>query len=611
MMRTTAPPAASGGVAIRPRLGIVAWILALGLVLGSLVPPFQSPDEFDHVKRAWLVSHGVWMLDTPAGSSSGGAIDTGLLAYMDHWRPLPFQPTIKASAEERRLAATIPWSGVREFSTAPGTGYYFPLVYAPHAIGLVTGEALGLTVAASYTLARAAVLTTIGVLLAVAFAVYPTNPLAVALLVLPMSAFQAVSASLDGVTTALAVLTLALCLRVERDREHAAPAMVTALTASVFVLASSRVHLLPLLAPAFVAVRATGSPRHLAALSVATLAVLAWIVVAIRHTVDTRVPLGGSPAGIALWYLKDPFEFLRLVGATLTHEGRLASYRDEFIGVLGWLDARLGHGTYVAATMLLGGIALLTPAGNRDRGTAVVRALFAAGAVGSVLLVFFALLIAWNPPPVTVIQGVQGRYFLIPALMLAYAIAGDAAPAHGLRRKLALLLVGALAAIGALRVPDLLLERYFVRAGQEVLLAPGRPWIASPIPLARSAIHDLVPMEPGGRWRPTGPQPAFAFASPEPFEARDARILLLRFECEGPAQPVAMRLSWRSVEGTYSPAASLTLELRPGDWGIQVSPHSAWMRAGRIAEIRIAPESPDACRSMLIDAVEIGRFEWR
>jgi hypothetical protein len=42
-------------------------------------------------------------------------------------------------------------------------------------------------------------------------------------------------------------------------------------------------------------------------------------------------------------------------------------------------------------------------------------------AIVSSLLVFFALLITWSVHPAKVIEGVQGRYFLIPMLMLAYA----------------------------------------------------------------------------------------------------------------------------------------------------------------------------------------------
>ncbi len=601
-----APRPAAG----RPDFGLVAWLLALGMLLGSLVPPFQSPDEFDHVKRAYLLGKGMWVLETPDGGSSGGRVDTGLLAYMDHWRPMPFTPAIRTSTEARRRAGEIGWTGTREFSTAPGTGYYFPLVYAPQAIGLAVGEALGLTVAASYALARALALATVGALLATAFAVFPANPLAIALLVLPMTAFQVVSASLDGVSTALAVLAVALCLRVAADGEAARPAAVRALAGTVFLLASSRVHLLPLLAPALLAVLRTGSRRHLALLAAVTLGVVGWILVAMKSTVDTRVPLGTSPASIALSYATDPLGFLRVVGATLAQEGRLAAYRDEFVGVLGWLDARFAGATYREATQLIAAIALLSVSIGRDRGTRAVRAMLGASALACSLLVFFALLVAWNPPPATVIQGVQGRYFLVPALMLAYAIAGDAGLATGWRRRLALALVAVLAAIGTVRMPELLLERYFLRTTQEVLVTPGRPWIASPVPVRRVSTTDLVPAGDGVGWRPTGPSPAFVLEPAEIVEARALRVLLLRLDCEGPVQPVAVRLAWRSADGTFSDAASLRFSLPPGHAAIELSPHSAWMRAGPVAQLKLSIEAADACRRVDVDEVSIGRFEW-
>lgn len=594
----------------RPNRALVLWLIVLGTLLGALVPPFQSPDEFDHVKRAYLLGKGVLVLETPAGGSSGGQVDTGLLAYMDHWRPMPFKPAIKESADERRLADAVAWSGTREFSTAPGTGYYFPVMYAPQAIGLAAGELMGLTVADSYRLARSMALASVGVLLALAFAIFPVNPLALALLALPMTAFQVVSASLDGVSTALAVLALSLFLRIAADAERARAATVYGLIGASFLLASSRVHLLPLLALAFLAVRQAGGRRYRGVLVVATLAVIGWILVAMRSTVDTRVPLGASPASIALHYTRDPIGFLRLVGATLAHEGRLVAYRDEFIGVLGWLDARFGRVTYRNAALLLAGIALLSISRGRLPAMRPARALLAACALACTLLVFFALLVAWNPPPATVIDGVQGRYFLIPALMLAYAIAGDAAPAHGIRRKAALVLLAGLVAITAARLPELLLERYFVRPAQEVLVTPGRPWIASPVTATRVATPDLVPADAGAGWRATGPHPAFVFAPATPIDSRTTRVMVLRFECDGPRQPVALRLSWRGPEGTFGDDASLRFALRPGFSAVELSPHAPWMRSGPIAALRIELEAHDACRVVTVDDVALGRFEW-
>ncbi|MEG1454680.1 MAG: hypothetical protein RSC66_03800, partial [Comamonas sp.] len=42
----------------------------------------------------------------------------------------------------------------------------------------------------------------------------------------------------------------------------------------------------------------------------------------------------------------------------------------------------------------------------------------------SILATFTALLISWTPHPATIVHGIQGRYFIVPFLLLAYAFHG-------------------------------------------------------------------------------------------------------------------------------------------------------------------------------------------
>jgi hypothetical protein len=47
----------------------------------------------------------------------------------------------------------------------------------------------------------------------------------------------------------------------------------------------------------------------------------------------------------------------------------------------------------------------------------------AAAALASLPLVFLALLLSWSAFPATRVEGVQGRYFIAPALLAAMALA--------------------------------------------------------------------------------------------------------------------------------------------------------------------------------------------
>ena len=227
-----------------------AWLavalLAIGVLFSAIIPPFQSPDEFDHVKRAYLLSQGQFMLTTPPGESSGGMLDFGLASYATAYSVLNFKPERKLSADEVRAASRIEWAGEKGFSPAPGTGYYFPLVYLPQAIGLGTGQLLGWTVERSYYLARLLALASIAAILFVSFSLVSPGPLTLALLVMPMTLFQFASASLDGISTALGILALSAFFRLSIEPAHVSRWLLPCLVLSVALVTACRVHLLPL-----------------------------------------------------------------------------------------------------------------------------------------------------------------------------------------------------------------------------------------------------------------------------------------------------------------------------------------------------------------------------
>ena len=56
---------------------LVAGLFLLVRLFGILTPPFQSPDEFNHLKRAYLLSKAMFVIDS-RGTHTGGEIDEGL-----------------------------------------------------------------------------------------------------------------------------------------------------------------------------------------------------------------------------------------------------------------------------------------------------------------------------------------------------------------------------------------------------------------------------------------------------------------------------------------------------------------------------------------------------
>ncbi len=450
----------------RTSLWVISLILVIGIFFSALIPPFQSPDEPAHVMRAYLLSRGAIILDAPEGNSSGGMIDTGLAAYGSAFEALPFKSERKLSIDEIESAKTIKWTGKKEFRSIAGTGFYFPLSYMPQAIGLATGEMLGLNIDTSYLLARFMSLATLALILFAAFKVYPVNPLAIAFLVIPMSVFQFASASLDGITTALAVFAIALFLRITVEKKNVNSRLFYALAVSVALVATSRAHLLPLLALVLVASFYIQKKKFYYVSAFAVVFVLGWTVIASKTTVGFGSIVGASTTSVALFYIKNPLALFEVLIATFSNADLVQFYRESFLGVLGWLDTRFSTKTYnflFICTVLIG---LLSVSIKNLKTEWVPRVALLFCAIASIFLIFFALLITWNKHPASLIQGVQGRYFLVPMIMIAYAISGELKLSEGIFRKFAILLLIFLGVFTIFSTPKLLVERYYLALEQ-------------------------------------------------------------------------------------------------------------------------------------------------
>lgn len=465
---------------------LCAVFYVAAVALSWLIPPMQSPDETSHITRAYLISTGQMLLDPPApemralvsryagikevpgfierlfqhGGRTGGAVDLGLLDYVDAYRAMPGDPPRRLSDEEAAHVAQIAWRGTHTYYVMPGTGYYFPAIYAPQALGLLAGRVLGLSVDHSYRAARAITLLCSAWLLWAAFRLATPNPLVAAVLLLPMSVFQMLSPTVDGLTTALAVACISLFLSMLA--RPAAPGWKPscALAAGIFLLATTRTHLVVLLAlPLFLAWRWRSRPNLLLG-CLATVCALAWTLFALKTANDVLVPRSTTASALLAHYARHPLELARIVGASISDPDLLAFYRRSFIGILGALDVPLPDSAYFWLSCGLAACALAAvsiPASQRD---VQARAVLLTAALGATLLIFFALLVTWTPYPAQRVGGVQGRYFVVPAILLAYALSGLPSATPRWQRSLNLALVAGFGCLALAALTSTLAHRY-------------------------------------------------------------------------------------------------------------------------------------------------------
>ncbi len=432
-------------------------------IFSAIVPPFQSPDEFEHIKRAYLFGHGEIVLRAFEGRSNGGAIDSGLLRYMEAYEEIAQHPDKKISTDSLREADSIRWEHAKQFTSVIGGAYYFPAIYAVHAFGLRLGEMLDLTLGASYRLTRMLLLAaTCGVLL-IAFRLFPPPPLVYALLIIPMSLFQFSSASLDGIATALSLLIISAFLRIQASGKGAAPWIFYLMLCAWMLVASSRLHLFSLLFMAIVVCFISRRKTHLIATVLAACFVILWQIIVMKTLVDGRVNLHATSAQIIAFYLQHPVSFLSLLFATATNHTIASGYFSSFFGMLGWLDAPFRGKEYLflgALTVVIAGLSI----GWRDLGKQhLTRLLLVSCAVASVFTIFFALLVTWTPHPATLILGVQGRYLLVPVALLAYATSGLSLRLPATQEKIAVIVTLLLGVYSCSITTGLLLDRYYLQ----------------------------------------------------------------------------------------------------------------------------------------------------
>ncbi|WP_170951326.1 DUF2142 domain-containing protein [Synechococcus sp. UW86] len=413
-------------------------LVVSGLLIGGTTPPLLSPDEHAHLVRAYTLISGEWRMHTPAGRSTAAWVDPALAKYINVHResnrvavgrspgPPPTTAELVAAGNTSLSESAKPIS-----ISAPGAAVYPPIAYLPQGLALFSARALHLPMATAYALARLVSLTTSAAVLFAAFLLVTPNPLQLALLTLPMSLFQLASAALDGFSTGLAMLAISLYQSLPEAQPRHRPIIHVCLVSSILIVVPARLHLWPLLILLFLSARKIKSVwawfTSLACLST----VLNWVASVSRNTVDLRrAELSTDTVQTAIHSLSHPGELIALVLRTLTNHELQNFYFRSFIGVLGWLHLPLEPSkAYQMLGLMLAIFTVLTLNWISQRTWRMLleqtRWLLVGMAMLSAMSVFLLLLVAWTPDPANalLIEGVQGRYFLVPALMVAMAVA--------------------------------------------------------------------------------------------------------------------------------------------------------------------------------------------
>lgn len=402
-----------------------AALVLLAMAASYFIPPMQSPDENQHFARAYMLSKGDFLLETIPEKMSGGYIDEALHEFIKGNLQISGKSNEKLSAEEKFRLRNLRWSEAekKSFMEIPGTGFYFPLIYLPHAIPIKIGEIADISIYQTYLLTRFFIISLSIALMLWAFSIVSPSVAALNVLMLPMSIFQLLSPTLDGLTTSLSLLSISIfCNFFYRSYSEKS---FYILMGSIILVASTRIHLLPIFLFLFMIAYHTRSKKFLALSIASSILTLLWVAFSIKITVDNRIPRNFSTIEIIQHYILHPFDFSGVFLETITNPDMLAFYQQSFIGKLGWLDTLLPawHYSWFSAFIILFFIASIFSE-NPSKPHLSARVTMLVVAFSSTLAIFAALLVSWTPHPATIIHGIQGRYFTVPVLLLAYAAHG-------------------------------------------------------------------------------------------------------------------------------------------------------------------------------------------
>ena len=377
------------------------------LLLASLMPPMQNADEAAHAFRADQISHAGWQGVLLPDGEFGGTVDTGLIELAKGTLALPGHPGTKATPS---MFVPRAW-GQPALAGFPNTAINPPLFYLPASLTARLTRARGTSLPHAFVLMRVAtglvsvVIGSAAIALAGDAAIWLFT-----ILLLPMSLALGAAVSQDAPMLAFAALATAVYLRLCKPGS-ARP--VLAYAAMCLLLAAIAMARPPYVAFAVLAATAPVNPRVRAAGVAFILAcALGWTW---RNAGYLPMPVreGGivSPHAQMIALLTHFWRVPVLILNTLRENGD--NLARGFIGELGWLDTDIPAFYHRIAWCGLALAALCTWRIQRPP-----RRIWEALAIlASIAGLGLAQYMTWTVIGGPIVQGLQGRYFLVPAIL--------------------------------------------------------------------------------------------------------------------------------------------------------------------------------------------------
>jgi len=399
--------------------GFVGLVAVMAIAL--LMPPHMNPDEGAHFNRADQIGRGGIIAKRLSERLAGGKVNLGINESNYAMRQIPGRPQNKVTQAMIDEAKVADWNSRMSEEGFANTAVYPPFFYIPSTIGIWIGRGLDLSIVNTLYLSRAltgVVSVAIGTL-AVMFA-GSAAPWIFTVLMLPTPLSLSASVSQEALMHGFAALACAFVARLFFGTGSARTNLYGAAISTALVV-MARPPLIGLALVPLAMWRLTWRKRFIGTAMI-VLSTGVWLLLTARAFVHPRLALDGSadPAEFGTaeqisFMLSHPLETVSAFINTVRLYGE--SVYDAFVGELGWSDVLFPSWYYTLATAMLV-VAFLVSLPKRDGVRPLGAALILLALCGAGIGIYVAQYIAWSPIGSDIMHGVQGRYFIVPALFV-------------------------------------------------------------------------------------------------------------------------------------------------------------------------------------------------
>ncbi len=408
-----------------------AVALVSSVLFALLTPPFQTPDEHQHFFHAYQIAAGARI--EASGRAMGAVLPESLGALADDYlgsrkvyvaaRGLPRAPVRRILSDLQRPLA----ESRKTFLDFTGAAPYPAYPYFPQICAIAVGRAIGagpLVLLYAARLANALVAATVTAA-AIFFFPYRRAMLA-GFAALPMALALFGSLSPDAVLIAGALLLSSLTLRRAAGEGGSRRVYFGVAVLGAAVCAFKPVYAPLLLIGLPTTLRVRGPVRalleHGGLVAVAIVAAVAWYGW-LAPPIRVMVPWADQSRQLTL-LLANPLAGLAVVANTLRTYGGLLMV--QFAGVFGWLTLAMSPAAYGLVLVGIAANAAWLTSGQRAEPVDALWALVLF--IGVFVLSAMILYLTWTPVGLDHADGLQGRYFLPAAGLLATALSSVRRP---------------------------------------------------------------------------------------------------------------------------------------------------------------------------------------